>query len=373
MVKEVIIYQPALISYRIAFFEQLCKVLGGNLEVYAGIQSRENSVKTTDTSASWLRVVDNKWFLGNRLLFQQGGMRDAVFCEILVLTLNPRFIHNWLLLLARRILGKPTIIWGHLFSRAGERSWTNTVRNIQIQMGDALLVYTKAESEFFKKGSITRACMALGNSCVRRSDCMPALKECGPIPRGVLYVGRLDKSKKVNVLCEAFSLIAERESDVKLVIVGDGEEREMLQKMYQKYVNSGRMVFMGWVWEHAKLRSCYINALITVSPGYGGLNIIQSLALGVPIAVPHGEQHAPEIEACIDGFNCVWFEKDDATSLARVMVDVQRDAASWYSRRRELSDWARDRYTIEGMVEQFSNMFCNLKARRDFKDCYHVL
>src|SRR5690606_6749527 len=111
----------------------------------------------------------------------------AIASQHLVLTLNPRFLHNWLLLVGRSIQGKPTIVWGHLYSRGGASSWTNCLRKLQICLSTGLIVYTETEREQFANSGIRRPCIALGNSCVREVDCTPALNRNIMLPRGILY------------------------------------------------------------------------------------------------------------------------------------------------------------------------------------------
>ncbi len=358
------IYQPALIAYRSDFFADLDRALEGRLRVLAGVQSREASVTTTDTSASWLCVVKNRWLWGRRLLFQSGEFYSALWGENLVLTLNPRFIHNWIHLTIRALLRKPTILWGHLYSRGGAGSWTNLLRLLQVRLGSVFLVYTELEKRQFSELGVDRICVALGNSCVRREHCTPALSQVAKRPSGILYVGRIDQSKKVGLLVEAFAIIAAQNLSQKLVIVGDGDERVGLEARFSSLVEQGRLIFKGWVWDESELRSCYENALYTVSPGYGGLNIIQSFAYGVPIAVPRGENHSPEIEACVEGENSLWFDKEDAESLARLMVRFEKEGDFWYARRAELSARTRDRYTIERMVDQFDNGLSQMESQK---------
>ena len=216
---------------------------------------------------------------------------------------------------------------------------------------------------FLTELRVDSICVALGNSCVRESNCRPALSETGTRPSGILYVGRIDRSKKIGVLLESFAMIADECSSVNLVIVGDGDERSKLEKDYQSLVDRNRLKFKGWLWDESALRACYEEALYTVSPGYGGLNIIQSFAYGVPIAVPVGENHSPEIEACVDGVNALWFDKEDVSSLAKLMERFELEGDAWYGRRSEISLWTRNRYTIEGMVSQFVKVLSLMKSR----------
>ena len=58
-----------------------------------------------------------------------------------------------------------------------------------------------------------------------RASARAELGHAGDTRRWLIYVGRLEEEKGVLDLLEAFSLLAERRSDVRLVIVGDGRAR----------------------------------------------------------------------------------------------------------------------------------------------------
>ena len=94
-----------------------------------------------------------------------------------------------------------------------------------------------------------------------------------------IYVGRVDKEKGVDLLCESFKDLEE-----KLVIVGDGTELEYLKL---KYKNSN-INFVGWVTHNEALEYMKkAKALIFPSLLYEGapLTIFEAQSLGLPVIV----------------------------------------------------------------------------------------
>ena len=75
-------------------------------------------------------LVRNRYLLGRRLLWQAGCSRAVVAAEVAVLELNPRVLSSWAVLLARRTLRRPTVLWGHAFPRAGREARSDRVRGL---------------------------------------------------------------------------------------------------------------------------------------------------------------------------------------------------------------------------------------------------
>jgi phosphatidylinositol alpha-mannosyltransferase len=112
------------------------------------------------------------------------------------------------------------------------------------------------------------------------------------VPKGVersrdtiLYIGRLEKRKGVKYLLRAFALLAESDSKVKLIIAGDGSEREKLEGWV---ADNGvpRVTFMGAVDEKTKLKLLHKARLFCSPALYGesfGIVLLEAMAAGVPV------------------------------------------------------------------------------------------
>jgi len=98
-------------------------------------------------------------------------------------------------------------------------------------------------------------------------------------PAYFLYVGRLVYDKGVDVLLQALALVKE----VKLVIVGDGPEKENLVKLAQKLHLDERVSFVG---SQKSLNHYFEKAIALILPsrreGFG-LVLIEALAASVPV------------------------------------------------------------------------------------------
>src|ERR1019366_2566983 len=117
----------------------------------------------------------------------------------------------------------------------------------------------------------------------------------------------------------------------RLVLVGRGPGREQVDVLARKR-GRGRIVLAPGTFDRIELRTHYERALFTVSPGFVGLSLVQSISFGVPMLIARDESHAPEIEAAEEGVNAVLFPSDDPDALADAMVAVARDAPAWILR-----------------------------------------
>ena len=129
----------------------------------------------------------------------------------------------------------------------------------------------------------------------------------------VLYVGRLKKYKRVDLLLHAVDKLAQQGVKVRLKIAGTGADRRRLESLSIKLGITDQVDFMGYVSEERKLellRTCWLHALTSSKEGWG-ISCMESSACGTPtvasdspglresvvsgetgLLVPHGDQQS---------------------------------------------------------------------------------
>jgi glycosyltransferase involved in cell wall biosynthesis len=203
------------------------------------------------------------------------------------------------------------------------------------------------------------------NSCVWRSDCLPALPTKAA-PQNVLYVGRLIATKKPELLLKAFGVAVRRgavPAASNLVFVGDGPLKDALQEECRTHNLMQRVRFEGHISDARRLREFYAEALVATSPGYLGLSAIQAFAAGVPMLVARDEPHSPEVEACREHFNTLFVASDSVEAWASAIGSAFQSADDLVRRRGEISADIADRYTYERMLETFHAVVGELDGR----------
>jgi len=221
-----------------------------------------------------------------------------------------------------------------------------------MRLASGTITYTRTQRDEIRRVFPRFKVFAATNSLIRASECQPQQVGEGELDT-ILYVGRINQPKKVGLLIDAF-LNAELPAHTKLKIVGSGKDREQLERSLASRGNAaGRVLFLGHVQNHEILRSLYATAFCAVSPGYVGLGAIQTFSFGVPLVLADKEPHAPEVEACREGENTLYFEANNASALASGLEKMWADRAKWLANRQQLAAWTATNYSVEAMVEGF--------------------
>lgn len=108
----------------------------------------------------------------------------------------------------------------------------------------------------------------------------------------ILYLGRVEAPKRVKDIVEAFALLKKSKSDVKLIIVGDGNDLPEIKSFVKKEQIDQDINFMGAVMREnlpTIINCADISVLYSYNEG-SPLSVKESLACGIPvIANPVGD------------------------------------------------------------------------------------
>lgn len=352
---KLIIIQAVVPDYRIGFFEKLREqrdiiFVYGDRYFADTVTTDEEShrlggIRSTNLFLFKRRLMLQMWPKLNRLLFST---------HTAVVELNPRAITSWLFLFRRFIRSAgPTIVWGHLRNRKGRMTIS---RRIMLRISRGAIFYTKSQASDCLDYSlnIDGPIGFAPNALFSRDEISPPCNAGNDF----IYVGRLVSEKKVGLLLDAFHLaLSALPEDAKLHIVGTGPlQGELQQKAGSNHALSKRIVFHGHVSDRENLATLYESAVVSVSPGYVGLSITQSLSFGRPMLVADREPHAPEIEALREDQTGQYFSAGDVTSLANALVVAHANRADWHSRAAEICDFCASNYTYESMAAGFSSL-----------------
>ena len=359
---RVVMVQTLIPDYRTPFFQALLAELDSELVLISGVDDWSLDVMPAH-DVPYVRAR-NRYFARRQLLWQSGVLGPALQGHVTVLGLNPRILSSWLALIVRRIRRRRTILWGHAWPRHGRASRTDVIRRIMRLLADTMIVYTETEAKQLRAAS--------NIDVVAAPNALYRAEEIGPVisgePTDFLFVGRLSPAKKPDLLLEAFRLAEPRLShDVRLVFVGDGPLRESLETRAQRAGLSDRVEFLGHISGTDDLRLAYGRAIASVSPGYVGLSLIQSLGYGVPMLIARDEPHAPEIEAVVEDENAILFREDAPDELASLLITTAERRELWLSRRSSIAGHIRSTYSVEKMVAAFVTGL-RLDTVRDVRD-----
>jgi len=160
----------------------------------------------------------------------------------------------------------------------------------------------------------------------------------------ILFVGRFQARKRIDSLLRA---CAQLESNPRLVIVGDGPERNQLELLAKQIYP--RVEFIG-AKHGAELKPYFMEADLFVLPGTGGLAIQEAMSYGLPVIVAQGDGTQDDLVRNENGWQ---IPPDDFEALLSTMKDALSDVARLRRMGEESYRIVKEEINIEKMVETF--------------------
>ena len=293
-------------------------------------------------------------------MFQIGGLYSCLRADVAVLEFNPRILSNIAILLIRKLIRRKTILWGHAFSLEKRITYQRKCRLWLLSQADGIMVYTEQQSKILKDlYSITST--PIFNSTVIAASCASLQLSERKSRKDFIYCGRLVKEKKPDLFVDAAIQLLGDYSLSTFYIVGDGPLYEVLKQKIKSAGLDRRIVLLGTITDNHKLSKIYDECIFSLSPGYVGLACTQSFSFGVPMLISKNEPHAPELEACKEGFNCEFFETNNPHDLVEKMRLGLKHPCKYSPQ--EIRDDCLSRYSVEKMVDQMSSLISTLNTK----------
>jgi glycosyltransferase involved in cell wall biosynthesis len=356
-----VVVQTCIPFFRRAFFEELRRRVEGDLQLITGAD--DFSASNPHVGGVGETTVRNRWLLGSRLLWQHGVVRPSLRATVTVMPNNPRMLSTWVVMVLRKVAGRPTLLWGHAWPRKGPEHATERLRSLLRRLSTGLIVYTEPEAEGMRRTHPGLPVSLSPNALYHASEIGVPTE---PSHRHtVLSVGRLAPDKRPLALVDAFALAADRlPDDARLTLVGDGELRETTRAHANELGLGDRVALPGGISSVEELRHVYASAVAGISPGVAGLSIFQSLGFGVPFILPPGLEHGPEVYAVADDPAVVWAEDDTPEALANAIVTAFHDRDRWAREAPRISGRISETHTIEQMAQGFADAVNRCLAER---------
>lgn len=365
------IQQRVLPDYRRGLFDGLARSCRGGVSVFAGYPRRgEGIVPASDLgSAHWERARNIHLLGGPFYLCLQPGITswlDRFQPDVLVIETNPRELTNRLASAWMRRRGRPVLGWG--LGAATGRGVTASIRRglRRASLGglSGVIAYsTRGKREFEALGFPSSRVFVAPNAIAPRpsiplDSSTPRLldsstygpfdraraKPAQPGPPRLLFVGRLQPRKRVDMLLEACASLAE---PIELSIVGDGPARHDLESLARRVFPAAE--FRGDQ-RGAALEALFDEADLFVLPGTGGLAVQQALAHGLPVIVARGDGTQQDMVTPQNG----WLVPDgDRASLEAAIATALSDRTRLEAMGRASRRLADRAFNLEAMVEAF--------------------
>jgi glycosyltransferase involved in cell wall biosynthesis len=143
----------------------------------------------------------------------------------------------------------------------------------------------------------------------------------------LLFLGRLRKYKRVDLIVSAVARLVAQGTDVVLEVGGDGDERPSLERQIRERALEAHVRLLGFVSEEEKrdrLRSAWIHVLTSSKEGWGIANL-EAAACGTPSVA----SDVPGLrESVLDGETGLLVPHGDVPALAEALGRLVRDDAT---------------------------------------------
>lgn len=345
--KRVAIIYNYIHHYRVPIFNLLSRNKKNNYSIVSGIKS-EILIKKADPylatitpsngGINWI-IIKNFWIF-KRFLFQPHILTPSFFRKFdsFIYLGNMYYLSTWISATIARIIGKKVIFWTHGFIRE-ENNLIGFFRSVFYKIPDEILVYgQRAKNILISKGFEESKIKIIYNSLDYNYQ-----KNIFPTERNsklfynmslpvVGFIGRLTKQKKVHQLIEVLNLL-EIDKKFNLLIIGNGEQYPLLNRIVENYKLSSYVFFAGSIYNEQENCNLISSMDVLVSPGEVGLTAIHSMTYGTPVITHNNfSRQMPEFEVIKAGVTGDFFDYDNPVmSMSKVIPKFYYNK-SYYSK-----------------------------------------
>lgn len=335
--------QRVLPGYRVPFFDLLASHCEGGMSLFAGRARSEEMIDDGKTQNAKRAMADNvHLFGGSFYLCYQRGFTDWLNewnPDALIMEANPRYLASpsavsWMRKRGRFVLG-----WG-LGAPKQSGLWKRFIHQF-----DGMIAYSQRGGEEYAALGFPREKIFVAHNSVSAKPQQVPDRRPQTVDRvTILFVGRMQARKRVDSLLRA---CAEMGTKPRLLIVGDGPERETLETLAKKMYPSAE--FIG-AKHGAELKPYFKQADLFVLPGTGGLAVQEAMSYGLPVIVAKGDGTQDDLVREGNGWQ---IEPENYGALVSTMKNALSNIARLQEMGKESFRIVSEEINIEKMADAF--------------------
>jgi 1,2-diacylglycerol 3-alpha-glucosyltransferase len=142
--------------------------------------------------------------------------------------------------------------------------------------------------------------------------------------KSLVYLGRVSYEKNIEQIVKAFGLTLKKMPNLKLMIIGDGPERENLEKLTEVLGIKNEVIFTGFLYGEDLVAALQANdVFLTASKSENmPLSVIEAMAAGMPIVSVKELGLAEIVKEHVNGF---FTKTDDPGDMAQKIINIISD------------------------------------------------
>ncbi|MEQ8189605.1 MAG: glycosyltransferase, partial [Candidatus Eremiobacterota bacterium] len=173
----------------------------------------------------------------------------------------------------------------------------------------------------------------------------------------LIFVGRLAREKNIELLIACFKEIHKKYNGIKLMLVGDGPERDRIKNIINKENLSGNVILTGEI-NNKDIKDYYGAADIFVSTSKTEVHpvvLLEAMASALPVVAVRASGYEDTVRHGIDGLLCDENVNEFSEAVLSLLNNSpKREAISRYARER-----ARD-FSVKNITREIVNIYLSL-------------
>jgi len=372
---KILLFQRTLPHYRRKVFQALCEELG--IVLCTGRKGPKGTYLTKEKPSAVIEEV--------RDLYPFSPKETLVFMNvfpplmkyrpgIVITEFSNLILSNYLLLFLRPFFGHKLIIWSPIVNpRKGfspKALLSDKIRVWWMNRCDAVITYSRAgkkrlepyarspEKIFVAQNTLYTPELLSLRDRFRKIGKSQVRKELGFSARyHLIFIGRLIREKKPQALIDIFQKVVRRIPDCRFHIIGDGPERDSLEKKVRNSGLEAQVTLYGSVTEETMTGKMLFASDLFVMPRNVGLAAVHSLCFDTPlITLKPGKEdprHNEEIEYVIEGRTGLTAETEE--SMPDMIVDFLKHEKTKISMQKEIEKMASRVFAFDKMIGGFKD------------------
>jgi len=244
----------------------------------------------------------------------------------IIITGEPFCLSTWFILILSKLFRIKTYLWTHGWY--GNESFFKTIiKKMFFKLSTKVLLYGDyARDLMIKEGFNSEKLITIYNSLDYNNQLIIRnslsdndiyfnhFENNNPV---IVFIGRIQKIKKLDLLLEAMLELNNNKLTCNLIIIGDEVEKTYIKDLIDDYELNKQVWLYGPCFDERVIGELIFNANVCVSPGNVGLTSIHSLMYGTPV-ITHNNfcKQMPEFETITEGYNGSFFIENNTGSLA---------------------------------------------------------